>query len=189
MTGAHGPELPDDAAAAALALAGRDSGYRLLLERHRDSVFRYVRGYTGDEGEAVDLTQECFIAAFAALRRYDPARPFRPWLMRIAVNKCHDWSRRRAVRRMLAWAQSLDDTHDVADSAADPETALASAHEMHRIQAAIAALPVALREPLLLCTVEGMAQDEAAAVLKISRKAVETRIYRAREKLSHALEG
>ncbi|GGZ07818.1 RNA polymerase sigma factor [Novosphingobium colocasiae] len=185
MPGADGP----DADAVAAALAGRDSGYRALLDRHRASVFRYVRGYTGDESEALDLTQDCFIAAFAALRRYDPTRPFRPWLMRIAVNKCHDWSRRRAVRRMFAWAQPLDAALDIADSAADPEAALASAREISRIQAAIAALPVTLREPLLLCTIEGMAQDEAAAVLGISRKAVETRIYRAREKLSQVLEG
>lgn len=172
-----------------MALAGDGGGYRLLLDGHRTAVFRYVRGYTGDEAEALDLTQECFIAAFAALRRYDRTRPFRPWLMRIAVNKCHDWSRRRAVRRLFSRALPIDDALDVADTGADPEAALASAREVSRIEAAIAALPVTLREPLLLCAIEGMAQDEAAAVLGISRKAVETRIHRAREKLSQALEG
>ena len=109
--------------------------------------------------------------------------------MRIALNKCHDWARRRAVRRFFAFARPLEDAFDVADSAPGPEAALASAAEVARIQQAIAALPAALKEPLILCSIEGMEQEAAAALLGISRKAVETRIYRARQKLGQALEG
>ena len=181
--------LQEDAEAVGAALAGSQSGYAALMANHREAVFRFVRSYVGDDGEALDVTQDCFIAAFAALRRYDPARPFRTWIMRIAVNKCHDWGRRRAVRRFLTLARPIEEAGDVPDPDPDPEARLASDAEVARIHAAIAELPANLKDPLLLCAVEGMAQDDAAAVLGISRKAVETRIYRARQKLSLLLEG
>lgn len=178
------PEL-DDASAVAAALAGRQAGFTALMDAHRDAVFRMVRGHLGGEADALDVTQESFVAAFLALRRYDPARPFRGWVLRIALNKCHDWARRRKVRRFFAFALPIEEASGVADERHDPEQALASRGEVARIHAEIAALPDALKEPLLLCALEGLSQDEAAAILGISRKAVETRIYRARQKLSH----
>lgn len=175
----------DDAAAVAAALAGRQAGFAALMTMHREAVFRLVRGHLGSEADALDVTQESFVAAFLALRRYDPERPFRAWILRIAVNKSRDWSRRRAVRRFFTSALPIEQAASVPDAGADPETALASSRAVERIHAAIAALPAALKEPLLLCALEGLQQDEAAAILGISRKAVETRIYRARQKLSH----
>jgi len=179
----------DDARAVAAALAGRQAGFAALMAQHRAAVFRMVRGHLGNEADALDVTQESFVAAFLALRRYDPARPFRAWLLRIALNKCHDWARRRAVRRLLAFALPIEAADHAADDAPDPEQALASRGEVARINAAVAALPANLKEPLLLCALEGLSQEAAASILGISRKAVETRIHRARQKLSHLAEG
>ncbi|PNU02797.1 RNA polymerase sigma factor [Novosphingobium guangzhouense] len=179
----------DDARAVSVALAGRQAGYDTLMKAHRDAVFRLARGHTGNDADALDVTQETFVAAFLALHRYDAARPFRAWILRVALNKCHDWARRRTVRRLFAFALPIDEAFHVADDALGPEAALASGREVARIHAAIAALPATLKEPLLLCAIEGLSQDEAAAILGISRKAVETRIYRARQKLSHLAEG
>lgn len=184
-----GGDLDDDAALVAAALGGHQSAFSALMARHREAVFRLARSHVGGEADALDITQECFVAAFVALARYDPARPLRGWLLRIALNKCHDWARRRAVRRLFNFARPMDEALDVADPDPDPEAALHSALGVTRIRAAIAALPAQLKEPLILCAIEGLGQDEAAAVLGISRKAVETRIYRARQKLSDALKG
>lgn len=175
----------DEKAAVAAALAGRQAGFTALMDAHRDAVFRMVRGHLGNEADALDVTQESFVAAFLALHRYDPARPFRGWILRIALNKCHDWARRRKVRRFFAFALPIEEAAGVADEGHDPEQALASRREVARIHADIAALPDALKEPLLLCALEGLSQEEAAAILGISRKAVETRIYRARRHLAH----
>lgn len=180
---------PGDAALVTLALGGRQAAFSQLMARHREAVYRLARNHVGTETDALDVTQETFISAFSALARYDPARPLRGWLLRIALNKCHDWARRRAVRRLFAFARPIDEALDVADSAPDPEEALGSANRVSVIRAAIAALPAQLKEPLILCAIEGMSQDEAAEVLGTSRKAVETRIYRARRKLSELLEG
>ncbi|QGP81066.1 RNA polymerase sigma factor [Sphingobium sp. CAP-1] len=178
---------PDDRALAARALAGQQSAYAALMQRHRDAVYRIIRGHIGDGDEALDITQETFVAAFAALARYDDARPFRIWIARIALNKCRDWARRRAVRRFFAFARPIDDALDIADSAATPEEALGSQHALARINAAIAALPANLKDVLLLRTIEQMSQAEAAQVLGVTEKAVETRLYRARAKLTEIL--
>ena len=181
------PGEPDDRTLAAHALAGHQDAYAALMRRHRDAVWRLARGHVGDNDEALDITQEVFIAAFAALARYDGARPFRAWIARITLNKCRDWGRRRAVRRFFAFARPIDEAGDIADVAPDPEAALQSQRELTRINAAIAALPAPLKDVLLLRTIEAMSQADTAATLGLSEKAVETRLYRARAKLSESL--
>ncbi len=178
-----------DSELVARALAGQQTAYSALLKRYREPVYRLARSHLGDESEALDVTQECFIAAFAALARYDPQRPFKAWILRIAINKCHDWRRRRMVRRLFTFARPLDEAAQVADLAPDPESVLAARGEADRLRAALADLPDKLKDPLLLCALEGLSQDEAAALLGVSRKTVETRIYRARQKLTELLEG
>ena len=177
----------DDQSLAMRAQAGEEAAYAMLMQRHRDAVWRLARGHVGDADEAFDITQEAFIAAFAAIARYDGSRPFRAWMARITLNKCRDWARRRAVRRFFTLAKPLDDAIDVADMAASPEESLASADAVSRINAAIAALPAKLKEVLLLRTIENMGQADTARLLGISEKAVETRLYRARAKLTEML--
>jgi RNA polymerase sigma factor CnrH len=178
---------PEDAQLAVRALAGDQSAYDALMRRHRDAVYRIVRGHVGYAEDALDVTQESFVAAFAALARYDRTRPFRIWIARIALNKCRDWARRRAVRRLFTFAKPIDDALDIADPRSSPEQALQSQHELARINTAIAALPANLKDVLLLRTIEAMSQADAAQVLGISEKAVETRLYRARAKLTEIL--
>ncbi|WP_157218575.1 RNA polymerase sigma factor [Flavisphingomonas formosensis] len=178
---------PEDRALVARALSGDQSAYAGLMQRHRDAVWRLARGHIGDADEALDITQETFVAAFAALARYDGARPFRVWIARIALNKCRDWARRRAVRRFFTGARQIDEALDISDDGATPEEALESTRALARINAAVAALPAPLKDPLLLCAIEGMSQIEAGQVLGITAKAVETRLYRARAKLSEML--
>ncbi|WP_338057327.1 RNA polymerase sigma factor [Sphingomonas corticis] len=178
---------PSDADLAARAIGGDQTAYAALMTRHRDAVYRMARGATGDADAALDVTQEAFVAAFAALSRYDPARPFRHWLARIALNKARDHARRRAVRRFFARARPLDEALDAADPAPTPEEAADDRRRLARARAAIAALPAALREVLLLRGVEQMSQAETAAVLGIGEKAVETRLYRARRRLAETM--
>ena len=68
------------------------------------------------------------------------------------------------------------------------EEELEASTRLARLDKAIASLPALYKEPLLLTTVQGLSQDEAAAILKTTRKAVEMRLYRARRKLSEMLD-
>lgn len=176
-----------DGELAALALAGRQRAYSLLMRRHQEPLYRLVRSHIGDADEALDVTQQSFVAAFSALKRYDPARSFRVWLSRIAINKCHDWARRRIVRRIFSFALPITEAAHVADASVPADASISDAQELEAAMRAIATLPTNLREPLILRTIENLSQTETAEVLGISEKAVETRLYRARAKLAELL--
>lgn len=112
----------------------------------------------------------------------------RAWLSTIAINKCRDWGRKRTVRRFLSRTISLGtEAEAVADDQVAVDDAASDRQELDRVTRAISALPTNLKEPLVLCTIEGLSQAETAAVLSISEKAVETRLYRARAKLADYL--
>lgn len=178
-----------DAALVRGVLAGDAQAARDLVERHRDAVYRLARTATGDAEEAFDITQDAFVAAFGALSRYDPARPFRGWIAAIALNKCRDRARRRAVRRFLGLPLPDNAADWISDDAPSPEAQAASRDELVATARALAELPSSLKDVLILRTVEGMSQQETAEVLGISAKAVETRLYRARQKLSEMVRG
>ncbi|HEY0598079.1 RNA polymerase sigma factor [Sphingopyxis sp.] len=178
-----------DGELAALAKTGRQDAYREFLARYKAPVFRLIRNNVADADEAMDLTQETFVAAFAALARYDGERPFRIWISRIALNKCRDWARRRAVRSFFARALPLESAHDVAIDGPAPDVEAENRAELARVRVAMAALPHNLREVLVLRGVEDLTQSEAAELLKVSEKTVETRLYRARTKLRALLGG
>jgi len=177
-----------DGELAALSIAGRDAAFAEIMRRHREPVYRIIAANIGDADEALDLVQEAFVSAHRALARYQPDRPMRRWLATIALNKCRDWRRRRAVRRLLAFALPLDDASiQIPEDRVLPDDEVADREEMARVSRAIAELPAALREPLVLHTLQELSQAETAATLAISEKAVETRIRRARAKLAERL--
>jgi RNA polymerase sigma factor (sigma-70 family) len=183
-----GTNLDDsDAALAARALKGDRSAFNLIVRRHQEPLYRFIRRYVGDADEAYDLLQETFVSAWQALGRYDPARPAATWLRRIALNKCRDWGRRRVVRKFFYAAKMLDETTAAPDVSASPNSEDNTEVALTRLDRAIAALPAQLKEPLLLTAFEGLSQAAAGEALGISTKAVETRVYRARKLLAEAL--
>jgi RNA polymerase sigma factor CnrH len=178
------PAACTDGELAALTLAGRQAAFAEIMKRHREPIYRMIRGYVGSSEEALDLVQESFVAAYKRLDSYDQARPLRAWLARIAINKCRDWSRRRAVRAFLFSAAPVHDEAFLADPTPPLDEAAADREELDRLWRAIAELPRNLKEPLVLRVIDELSQAEVAAVLRISEKAVETRVYRARKRLA-----
>jgi RNA polymerase sigma factor CnrH len=174
-----------DGELAALTVAGRQDAFAEIMRRHREPIFRLIRGHVGNEEDALDLVQDCFVAAYRNLDRYDGERPLRAWLSRIAINKCRDFGRRRAVRRLFSSSAPWDSAaSEVPDPAPPADDVAADRQELESLWRAVSALPGKLKEPLILRAIEGLSQAEAADVLGISEKAVETRLYRARKKLS-----
>jgi len=175
---------------ATLSIAGREAAFAEIMRRHRQSIFRMVRANVGDADEALDLMQETFVAAHQAMPRYDGSRSMRAWLSTIAINKCRDWGRKRTVRRFLSFATAIGpEAEAVADHQVSADDIASDRQELDHVTKAIADLPTALRESLVLRTIEGLSQAETAAILSISEKAVETRLYRARAKLLERLGG
>jgi RNA polymerase sigma factor (sigma-70 family) len=177
-----------DAEIVAAARLGDGDAFGILLRRYQNPIYRFVRGQIGDADEAMDLVQEVFVSAHGALHRYDPTRSLRTWLLAIALNKCRDWARRRKVRAFFARALPIgNDAVGIAADRPGPDIEAADRQALDLAWRAIADLPASLKEPLVLTTIDGLSQGEAAQLLGISTKAVETRVARARATLREAL--
>ena len=182
-------EAESDADLVRRARAGEQRAFSLLMGRHKHWLYRFVRRNVGDADEAYDVLQDAFVAAMSNLTRYDSSRPFEAWLRRIALNKCRDRGRREAVRRAFGLSRrGPEETEAVADTAIGADQALETGYALKALDKAIAALPAALREPLVLTVLEGLSQKEAGSLLGISTKAVEVRVYRAKRQLAEALD-
>ena len=173
----------------ARAAGGDRAAFSELMRQTKTPLFRFVRRYVGDEQEAWDLLQETYAAAWINIRRYDPTRPFEAWIRTIALNRCRDWSRRRFVRRLIRGGIELSspEAMAVSDGAESADDRMDAGDRLARLNEAMGRLPPHLKAPLLLTAIEGRSQAEAAGLLGVSVKAVETRVARARRKLYDAL--
>ena len=180
---------PGDAELTRLSLAGDRSAFSQLMGRHKGPIHGYIRRYVRDPDDAADVLQETFVSAWRALSSYDPGRPFDVWLRRIALNKCRDHGRRASVRSVISSLFDNDGrrVEDTPDPTADGEAGLIAREDVRALEAALGALPHGLRDPLVLTALEGLSQAQAGAVLGLSAKAVEVRVYRARTKLTAML--
>lgn len=179
-------EREADPALARRAAAGDARAFSELVRRHKQPLYRLLRRYTGDPDEAYEAVQEAFIAAWAALDRYDPGRPFLAWLRTIAINKARDRGRRAAFRRLLHGSLGIEESGALAepDPAAPADARLIEQQEMARLDRAVSRLPPPLKEAIILTAFEGLSQQEAGDILGVSAKAIETRAYRARRMLA-----
>lgn len=174
-----------DGELAMLCRRGDQRAFSEIVKRHKEPMYRVAKSCMGEPDEALDIVQEAFLAAFRNLARYDPDRSFRAWLARITINKCRDWARRRAVRRLFTLPSvTAEQASRIVDPGADAERAAGDRAELARLELAIRALPANLREVLLLRAIDGLSQAETAEALQITEKAVEARLYRARGKLA-----
>ncbi len=167
-----------DEALAARAARGDRAAFEGLVRRHKSSLYRFTRRYVGDADDAYDVVQDSFVAAWRALGRFDPHRPFGTWLKTIALNKCRDLGRRTRTRRLFLRALAVTPTDRGPSLPGEPPD-----DREVRLDRAIASLPAVYKEPLLLTTVGGLSQHEAGQILGVSPKAVEMRLRRARRKL------
>lgn len=165
------------------ALSGEERAFAEIVRRNKQRLFRVVNRSVPNQEDALELLQETFVSAHGALRRYDPQRPLQAWLMTIALNKARDWRRREAVRRVLRSLLPMGEAFEVIDGEALADVTVSDRQELALVRKRIAQLPVRLQEVIVLRTLEDMSQAETAAILQISEKAVETRLYRARRKL------
>jgi RNA polymerase sigma factor (sigma-70 family) len=175
---------PRDAAAVARCLAGQREAFTELVERYQHTVYGVcLRWCGGRAADASDLAQECFLRAWTALGRFDPRRPLRPWLLRIAVNLCRDWARRRAAHPEAG----ADDADEVPDPTEGPEEAAERAETRRRLRQAVRALPEPLRLLVVLAYDHDLPLAEVAAATGLPLTVVKNRLFRARRAIARRL--
>jgi RNA polymerase sigma-70 factor, ECF subfamily len=170
----------------AAAKAGDQRAYGQLLERHQAVAYRAACLITGSDAEAEDATQEACVKAWLALQRFRPDAPFRPWLVRIAINEARN--RRRSAGRRASLELRLAPNSADAAAAASAETEAVARAERTRLVCAIGQL----REDDQLVIASryflGLSEEEAAIALGLRRGTVKSRLSRALGRLRGVLE-
>jgi RNA polymerase sigma factor (sigma-70 family) len=158
-----------------------------VVREHQDEVYGAALRILGDRDAALDAANQAFMKAYRSIGSYDPSRPIRHWLLRIAVNEAITIGRARTRDRARQAPER--DAADVADRTATPETETLDRESRDGIRAAVAQLPELYREVVVLRYFNELSVDEVAAVLGRSSSTVGVQLLRARQLLRKALEG
>lgn len=183
MAAVERPEQPvrSEAVLARRARDGDERAFTRLVQLHQGPVFgicrRYLRG-----ADAEDAAQDTFVRAFVHIRRFDPDRPLRPWLLAIARRVCLDRLRRKApVPEGEIERLAPPDPHP------DAEQKVGAREELSRLQQALEALPEGQREAVALFHLHEMPYREIAEQLEVPIGTVMTWLHRGRAQLRAAL--
>jgi RNA polymerase sigma-70 factor (ECF subfamily) len=171
----------EDAELAQAAARGNPDAFGHLIERHGLAARRAARAILRDDDEADDAVEEGMLAAWRAIDRYDPARPFRPWLMRIVVNAALDARRRSRVRHAEPIAETLESAGLGPDRLADASLLRT------RLEQGLATLPERQRIALVLFDAEGWGHADIAATLGVPEGTVRSYVFHARRAMRRAL--
>ncbi len=171
---------------------GHDAALNDLMERHGERLFHYLIRVLQDEQEAADLAQETFARVYLHRAKFKTGRKFSTWLYAIATNLARDRLRWLSRHRHVSLEGRPDNEEAGLQNVlpADtpgPRDRLESEERVAAVRRALAALPEDLRVPLVLAEYEEQSHAEIAEVLDCSAKAVEMRIYRARQQLRASL--
>ncbi len=151
---------------------------------HLDAAYNLARWLTQDDQDAQDIAQEAYLRAFKFFDGFHGGDS-RAWLLTIVRNTCYTWLQQNRANEQTA---SLDEElhADVTDDE-DAESALLETIDRETLRDALEALPVELREALILRELEGMSYKEIAQIAGIPLGTVMSRLARARKQLQYAL--
>jgi RNA polymerase sigma-70 factor (ECF subfamily) len=178
-------ESEKDRADMARLAAGYEAALNELMERHGERLFHYLIRCLKNEDEAADLSQETFVRVYQHRQKFDPRQKFTTWLYAIASNLVRDYFRRHGRHPHISLDAASDPASSpcetIAEQKPSPSEEIQAQERADSVRQAISELPEELRIPLILAEYEELSQAEIGEILGCSVKAVETRIYRARQ--------
>ncbi len=158
---------------------------RVLIDRYRDELLRFLIRFMGDRQAAEDVFQETFLQIHISADTFDTSRRLKPWLFTIAANKGRDLHRKNNRRSALELSAEVDgesgprfvDLMEVETTR--PLDAMQSREREERVQTAVSELPEHYREILLLAYFQKMTYAQLAEVLGIPLGTVKSRLHSA----------
>jgi RNA polymerase sigma-70 factor (ECF subfamily) len=159
--------------------AGRHAKFDGLARAYGADLYRFAMWICGDDALAKDLVQETFLRAWKALDNLNDTGAAKSWLITILRREYA-----RTFERKVPKFTDVDTVVVPDDGELEPDARA----EIDLLRRNIMKLPIKYREPLLLQTVLGCSCEEISAELGISRSAVMTQLFRAREQLKSQLQ-
>lgn len=169
---------------------GDRSAFETLVHRHTRLIYNLAYRFTQDTMEAENIAQETFLRTFAALPTSQIDLPFKPWLIKIAVNLCRNRARRKDSI-LFSEIEHLADEEPAIELIADedplPLEQIEAEEMVEMLRQAIAVLPPAYRLAVTLRYNEGLSYTEISEALGLPLNTVRTHLFRAKLLLRSAL--
>lgn len=180
----------DETKLIAQAQEGDLAAYNRLVLHYQDIVYNVAYRIMKDPASAEDATQEAFISAYKAIKRFRGGN-FKSWLLRIVTNTCYDelrWRKRRPQSSLDEITEENPSVSFMADDESGPEEQRQKVELMAAVQECMEELPDEQRIATVLCDVEGREYKEIAQIMDTSLGTVKSRISRARSKMRDCLQ-
>lgn len=183
-----------DALLAQRILAGDEDAFAALVHRYSAPLFNFIAHFLNDDDEACDVLQHVFTQCYLSLPHLHTAEPLKPWLFRVARNRCLDELRRKrgipfSELQPAMEEEELSPLEAIPDPRPLPEE-LADQHDLQEtLRQAIDALPAKYRSIVLLRYAGQLTFVEIAGILKIPEATAKTYFQRAKPLLRASLAG
>jgi RNA polymerase sigma-70 factor (ECF subfamily) len=172
----------DDHELLALIQDGNGQAFATLVERHTERFYRLAYRYLQSKAAAEDVVQDAFLKLWENPAIWQPERnsKFTTWFYRVVVNLCLDLRKRKTPVALDEEIPLIDDREPVDDT-------MVKIQEQKALEREIAALPERQRMALNLCFDEGLSNQEAAAVMGVKLKALQSLVMRAKTTLKERM--
>jgi RNA polymerase sigma-70 factor (ECF subfamily) len=180
----------DEAALIASAQKGDARAFNQLVMLYQSMAYNVAYRILSDPDAAADATQDAFVSAFKAMRKFRGGS-FKAWLLRIVTNACYDQLRikqRRPADSLDNLPVDQDHVRYLRDEAEAPDEFVERQELNQLIQAGIRTLPVEQRTVLVLSDIQGLSYQEVAEAMDVSLGTVKSRLSRGRAKLRDYLQ-
>jgi len=170
-----------------LAQRGDKQAFEELARRHQSRVFAVARGILKRQEDIEDVSQQVFVKAYFALKKFDQRSAFTTWLYKITVNECWDLLRKRKVRPLVYEADFSDEQgrqYQASEKRGESEPDLTMRLDARqRVERLLGFLEERDRGMLVLKEVEGFAIEEIAELFDLNANTVKVRLFRARQRI------
>jgi RNA polymerase sigma-70 factor (ECF subfamily) len=175
---------------------GDRESFAQLMRLHEKQIYNFTYRMLGSEGEAEDLTQDIFIAAFQGIRSFRGEAKFSTWLYRIALNQARNRIKYLSRRNFFARQRRRTDygvnivsesPEGLADSAPTPEQWTMTKDLAVQVQECLNQIPPQARQILVLRDIQGFSYDEMSEMLSLKPGTVKSRLHRARAAMRECL--
>lgn len=171
---------------------GDEIAFQEIYNRFGKKIYNTCLNHLQNTEEAEDITQEVFVEVFQSVSKFKQDSSLSTWIYRIAVNKCIDHIRSKNRKKRFAFLTSIFNPHtgkeekNISDFN-HPGAELEKKEEIQFLFRALNTLPENQRSAFILTQIEEHPQKEAAAILNISEKALESLIQRAKANIRKSL--
>ncbi|MEX3774897.1 RNA polymerase sigma factor [Pseudomonas sp. MYb118] len=166
--------------------SGDGPAFEILYARHRQGLYRFLLGLSGQAEWAEEVYQETWLSLIRSTSQPQGRASFRTWLYQIARNRLIDHWRKHGVRNPLHDRYD-EQTHAPIDDASDPEQLLSLSRDGQRLEAALQNLPADQREVFLLRAHGELDLPQIAALTETPLETVKSRLRYAQQKLRRLL--